>query len=41
VDLWSLGLVIFEMLCGHHPYKIKNKNKFEKWHMISDMEDPV
>ena len=41
VDLWSLGLVMFEMLCGHHPYKIKNKNKFEKWHMISDMDDPV
>lgn len=31
VDWWSLGLMMFEMFSGHHPFKLKNKNKFEKF----------
>lgn len=33
--------MMFEMLCGHHPYKLRNKNKFEKFQMISDESEPV
>jgi serine/threonine protein kinase len=41
VDWWSLGLVLYEMICGHHPYKLRNKNKFEKFQMISDMTEHI
>lgn len=38
VDFWSLGLMIFEMLSGINPFKLKNKNKFEKLQMITDQD---
>ena len=32
---------MYEMLCGHHPFKLKNKNKFEKYEMIMDENEPI
>lgn len=30
--------MIFEMLSGINPFKLKNKNKFEKLQMITDQD---
>ena len=41
VDWWSLGLVMFEMLTGFHPFKIRNMDKFAKYKMISDLNEDI
>lgn len=30
--------MIYEMISGVNPFKVRNKNKFEKLQMITDME---
>ena len=30
--------MIYEMLSGINPFKVRNKNKFEKLQMITDMD---
>ena len=33
--------MIYEMISGINPFKVKNKNKFEKLQMITDQDIPM
>ena len=40
VDYWSFGLMVYEMISGINPFKIKNKTRFEKLQMITEAKIP-
>lgn len=39
-DVYSLGVILFELLCGRLPYDVANKNLMQTAHVISN-EEPV
>ena len=38
VDFWSFGLLIYEMLSGINPFKLKNLTRMERLTMIVEYE---
>ena len=38
VDWWTFGLMIYEMLSGINPFKLKNLNKYEKLQLIAEKD---
>lgn len=38
-DVWCLGIIFYEILCGYFPFELKNTNEIDGL-ILGDMKDP-